>query len=82
MWWLLGRRGYFSTICGDDLPIYCTPNVPLEQSGVGPLLGNNVPQLLHFVFLGLDAESDRVEPVSEFLEHAGSTPIRDLQKFE
>jgi hypothetical protein len=72
-------REYFSTIDGKDLPIPCTPNVPLEQVCVGPLLGNDIFQLPHVIFVGLDAEADRVEPISEFFEHVESTPACNLQ---
>lgn len=69
-----GPGGYFSTTDREYLPISYGPNVPFEQVCVGPLLGNDVLQLRHAVFVGLDAEADRVDSVSVFLIHIGSTP--------
>jgi len=71
--------GVFSTIDEENLPIPCAPNVPFEQVCVSPLLGNDVLQLPHIVFLGLDAEADRESPVSEVIENAGITSSRNLQ---
>ena len=74
-------RGVFSTIYREDLPIPCAPDVPFEQGCIGPLLGNDVLQLPHSVVVGLDAEANRVEPVSEFFEHVGGASSRNLQRF-
>ena len=74
--------GVFSTVDGENLEIPCAPDIPFEQVCAGPLLGNDVPQLPHSVYIGLNAEADRVSPVSEFFKHVGSTSTRDLQHFE
>ena len=75
-------EGVSSTINGEDLPIPCTSDVPFEQVCVGPLLGNDILQLPHCVFVGLDTEADRVDPVPKFSEHVGSTSTSDLPSFE